>query len=249
MSSANEYKIIELPEVDSTSRYLKDYCSVHKSDFPIFCFTSNQTNGYGQQNKSWISNAGSLTFSMSYPVAKNRYPTGIISLQIARILHLTLQSVTAEKLYLKWPNDLYNDKGKVAGILIEQVIEKGFRCLILGVGVNRSDIDGEINASSLGYFDNTLFFAEFYAHIKALGLFDFSIDELQQYWSHHDYFEIGEPVKLLTDMNSQKEVEQGLQCFYDGITQEGLAKILCINAEGVTTETLLSSGLNSLRKI
>ena len=243
------FKLIELDEIDSTNRYLKDYCSTKQPTEIVFCVTKKQTHGYGQQKRSWVSNADSLLFSLAYPVAGSRVVSGLSSLQVAVLAHKVLQSMVDEKLYLKWPNDLFTDRGKVAGILIEQVIKDGYRCLVIGIGINRNRMDEVENSSAVSFFDSKQFFTRFYELLQECDLFDFSIETLMDYWCQNDFFEIGEPVQLQTGVNSPVNAKQSIQGFYDGISKDGLAKILFINEQGEVSEKRLSSGLNSIRKI
>jgi BirA family biotin operon repressor/biotin-[acetyl-CoA-carboxylase] ligase len=97
-----------------------------------------QTDGKGQKNASWISEKGSnLTFSIIiYPAylnpANNFYLSMALSLGIVDMLRLN-------KIYarIKWPNDVFTNKGKIAGILIENAIQGDkIKSSILGIGLN-----------------------------------------------------------------------------------------------------------------
>lgn len=237
------FQTIELDSVDSTNRYLKDYCLEGRPQQAVFCFTKKQTAGYGQQQRSWLSNNDSATFSLAYPLDVKAKITGLMSLQIAVLLQQTLLEIipsSTENLYLKWPNDLFNEQGKVAGILIEQIIKKDYRCLIIGIGINRHQenqktlIDG---ASSLPMFEINKLFDCFFSKIKSTGLVGFSADDLHNHWQKNDYFKIGEDVKIVSP-----KIEQ--QAYYLGINREGQAKVQ-INQQ----TQLLTSGQTSLRKL
>jgi len=77
------YDIISLKSVDSTSRFLKDYVSENRPNKPLFCTTKNQTAGYGQQKRSWLTNEKSAIFSLAFPVDKDYVLSGLVSLHIA----------------------------------------------------------------------------------------------------------------------------------------------------------------------
>jgi BirA family biotin operon repressor/biotin-[acetyl-CoA-carboxylase] ligase len=118
------FEIIRLETVDSTSRYLKEFVTENRPIKPIFCTTKIQTSGYGQQKRSWVTNQESAIFSLAYPLEAGFELSGLLSLQFAALLHQSLNELTSDTLYLKWPNDLFNGQGKVAGMLIEQVLKK-----------------------------------------------------------------------------------------------------------------------------
>ena len=248
MSCNKKYELIELEEVNSTSLYLKKYCSIHKPPHVVFCTTKKQTHGYGQQQRSWMSNSDSLVFSMSYPFESHSQLSGLLSLQVAAILHKTLSSLTQNIIYLKWPNDLYTDDGKVAGVLIEQVVEENYHSLVIGVGINQNKVDGAESSGFLSQFDSTLFFDQFYELVQKQDLFNLSINDLRNYWSLHDFFEIDEPLKVVENRQGKEEVTLS-RGFYKGIADNGLAKLSFIDKEGVLQEKLLSSGLSSMRKL
>ncbi|MEA1990386.1 MAG: biotin--[acetyl-CoA-carboxylase] ligase [Pseudomonadota bacterium] len=233
------YDIISLENVDSTSRFLKDYVSENRPNTPLFCTTKNQTAGYGQQKRNWITNEKSAIFSLAYPLDKDYVLSGLVSLHIASLLHQTLSELTAETLYLKWPNDIFNDSGKVAGILIEQVIKKDYRAFIIGIGINR-DLSKATplseGSSSVKHFDLEVFFQNFFEKIQHSELQNYSQSELSHYWQLNDLFKIDETVKLIApDME-----EQGV---YLGVNQQGQAVIKL--HDSIKT---LSSGQTSIRK-
>lgn len=62
-----------------------------------------------------------------------------LSLVVGVAIAETLQSMGAEHIKVKWPNDIYCDDKKVAGILVEMVGQAGDAAhLIIGMGLNIS---------------------------------------------------------------------------------------------------------------
>ncbi len=230
------YDIISLDRVDSTSRYLKEYVTENRPKKPIFCTTQNQTAGYGQQQRSWVTNQDSAIFSLAYPLDSSFEISGLLSLHIAALLHQSLNELTADNLYLKWPNDLFNDQGKVAGMLIEQVLKKDYRALIIGIGINRGLANLGVGSSCVADFDLDDLFADFFLRIQQTGLHNYGQIELTEYWQAHDLFKVNETVRLI----SPEEEESGL---YLGINPQGQA---LIDVSGEIKP--LSSGLSSIRK-
>ena len=146
--------LIELDIVDSTNEYLKRLIKESDVEEGTVIFADFQTKGKGQKDGYWESEKGkNLTFSIIlYPtfldVQKQFYLSMSISLGIIEFLsHLSVKSK------IKWPNDIYVNKNKVAGILIENSIKKNLiASSIVGIGVNLNQEEfksGAPNPSSL----------------------------------------------------------------------------------------------------
>lgn len=230
------YEVITLETVDSTSRYLKDYIAESRPSKPIFCTTKIQTSGYGQQQRSWVTNQDSAIFSLAYPLDAGFELSGLLSLQFAALLHQSLNELTADTLYLKWPNDIFNCQGKVAGMLIEQVLKKDYRALIIGIGINRGRSSVIEGSGSVEPFDLNALFADFFLKIQQITLQNGSQIEFNEYWQRHDLFQVNETVRLI----SPAKEESGL---YLGINPQGQA---LVEISGEIKN--LSSGLTSIRK-
>ena len=243
----NPYQLIELETVDSTNRFLKDYCADHLPKEPVFCITELQTDGYGQQKRSWLSNDQSAVFSLAYPIEKNTIVEGLVSLNIAAQVHRVLTELQETELFLKWPNDLVAEQGKVAGILIEQVMQKDYRALIIGVGINRSHIEGLETSVGTGAFDLKDFLDQFYNRLQTQGVTAFDRDKLLSYWRENDFFTEGEEVRVILDdyQNSQ----QWRAGTYLGVDSDGRAEISLQDDElKQSIQSLkLVSGQNSIR--
>lgn len=215
------YTTIRLDTIDSTNRFLKDYVAEQQGLNPIVCTTKNQTAGYGQQKRSWQTNENSAIFSIAYPLNSQDKITGLVSLHIARLIHQSLTELTGDTLFLKWPNDIYNQQGKVAGILIEQVIKKEYRCLIIGVGINRNHSNLIDSASSVSNFKTEELIEHIFEKINFQGLVNFSIIELLDYWKTHDLFAIEEAIQLIT----AEDIDSSQPGIYLGINPQGKALI------------------------
>lgn len=248
----SNYQLIELDTVDSTNRYLKDYCSLHQPDGAVFCTTQQQTNGYGQQQRSWLTNSHSAIFSLAFPIDRASNINGLLSLQVATLVHEALAQFDHQDLYLKWPNDLYNDQGKLAGILIEQVLLKDYRALIIGVGINRVQMEALEGCGSASNFELNDFLVRLYALIEEYALIGFDEKRLFSYWQRHDYFSIGECVSatLQHSMHSSDQLDNGIsKGIYKGINQHGQAILNLDDANSSSGDVLLTSGTNSIRKL
>jgi BirA family transcriptional regulator, biotin operon repressor / biotin---[acetyl-CoA-carboxylase] ligase len=123
-----------LPELDSTNSELMRRARAGRFE-PVLLVAEQQTAGRGRLGRGWQSAAGdSLTFSLGLPLAPADWAG----------LSLAVGACLAESLHpairLKWPNDLWLQDRKLAGILIETASfgegAAGQRYAVVGVGVN-----------------------------------------------------------------------------------------------------------------
>jgi BirA family biotin operon repressor/biotin-[acetyl-CoA-carboxylase] ligase len=132
-----EKKIVAINEVDSTNNYAKQLIADKAQDGTVV-LAHYQNSGKGQQGNFWESEAQkNLLFSLIlYPgfldAAKQFYISKAVSLALVEVLKNEKDNVA-----IKWPNDIYVGKKKIAGILIENSI-KGVTLdsTIIGVGLN-----------------------------------------------------------------------------------------------------------------
>ncbi|MEG3838763.1 biotin--[acetyl-CoA-carboxylase] ligase [Microcoleus sp. herbarium14] len=104
-------------------------------------FTKQQTNGRGQQGRTWYSPTGVLTASF---VLDNLNPNLLPGLSLAAGLAVifAIEDLVPEcrdMLRLKWPNDVWIDRQKLAGILCEATDGNvsGKTRAVVGIGLNR----------------------------------------------------------------------------------------------------------------
>ncbi len=95
---------------------------------PFVVLADAQTAGRGRFNREWYSPPGGLYFSWATHKVENSAVSLVMGIAVAE----ALMPFTREGIFLKWPNDIYSDEGKVAGILAEFVND----FLVVGVGVN-----------------------------------------------------------------------------------------------------------------
>ncbi len=209
------YKIIELPEVDSTNRYLKTELSDGNLDGAVFCWAHRQTAGYGQRGRVWAQSPNSLTFSIGIPFEGQIIEMPFISAQIALLLRQSIAEASKDtKLTVKWPNDVFLSGKKVAGCLIELLGSTPSRnsgYLIVGVGVNCSPVSSEsFDADYVSGLDIENFFKTFSTALYELLMGDdcpvFKLAE----WQNHDFFMPGQEVIVYHNESSEKGRYVGL---------------------------------------
>lgn len=133
-----ESNIIRLQEIPSTNTYLRELSD--KDDLPegTVVVAENQFAGRGQKGNVWESEAGkNISFSMIlYPEFISVRDQFIISQCIALAIRDTL-SEYVDNIKIKWPNDIYHEKKKICGMLIENSIENNLlKKSIIGPGIN-----------------------------------------------------------------------------------------------------------------
>lgn len=135
-------QLIHLPQVSSTNTWLKENCATlpHGS----VALTDNQTAGRGQRGNSWEAEPGkNLTFSiMLRPTAlhpsRQFIISELVSLAVVSALRQHLAPcIEQQRIKVKWPNDIYVDNMKIAGILIEHSISSSeILHTVAGIGLN-----------------------------------------------------------------------------------------------------------------
>lgn len=119
-----------LPELDSTNSELMRRARDGRAD-PLLLVTERQTAGRGRLGRSWHAEPGdALTFSLGLPLAPATW-SGLslaVGVALADSLHPDIR--------LKWPNDLWLDGRKLAGVLIETASVGALRYTVVGVGIN-----------------------------------------------------------------------------------------------------------------
>ena len=123
----------------STSTLLKQLAA--EGNPPHFIYAGYQTAGRGQTGNSWESEADkNLLCSILLPPDKNLYFLNIaVGVAIIRVIQSVLcqQSGLCSVLSIKWPNDIYWQDKKAAGILVENaIIGNEIKYSIAGIGLN-----------------------------------------------------------------------------------------------------------------
>lgn len=141
-----------LESVDSTNSEAERWLS-EGGNTPHFILAHNQTSGRGRQGRNWHSDAGGNLY-MSAVFRPNLLPSQLqlftlwVGVHIARALNREFQ----QEIQIKWPNDLWIDGRKCAGMLTEARIDADrTRDLVFGLGLNVNQLPeaSEIEAAKL----------------------------------------------------------------------------------------------------
>jgi BirA family biotin operon repressor/biotin-[acetyl-CoA-carboxylase] ligase len=130
--------IIGLGAVDSTNKYANALL-VSKVADETAIVTDFQTAGRGQfQNVWWSPSGDNLLFSLIWLKSKCSIEQQFnLSVAVSIALKRWLRGNFGIDAQVKWPNDIYVDGKKLAGILIENTIQgKQIKASVIGVGLN-----------------------------------------------------------------------------------------------------------------
>jgi BirA family transcriptional regulator, biotin operon repressor / biotin---[acetyl-CoA-carboxylase] ligase len=131
-------KMIYRENLPSTNSYCSSLLNKGHLQEGTIIHTNFQTSGRGQTGNTWESETDkNLLFSiilypMTIRIQKQFIISKTISLGICDFLERYLRNVS-----IKWPNDIYVNNDKIAGILIESsVIRDEIEHVIAGIGLN-----------------------------------------------------------------------------------------------------------------
>lgn len=132
----DDKRVTILLVVDSTNQYLLD--RIFNLQSGDACIAECQRAGRGRRGRQWISPFGiNLYLSMFWRLERRRSSTIGLSLVIGMVLAEALQCMGAEEVRVKWPNDLYLNDRKLAGILVELIeTSRNTTHLVMGAGIN-----------------------------------------------------------------------------------------------------------------
>ncbi|HHJ16248.1 MAG TPA: bifunctional biotin--[acetyl-CoA-carboxylase] ligase/biotin operon repressor BirA [Gammaproteobacteria bacterium] len=134
-------------EIDSTSDYLRRV-TPPGSDVMRACIAEWQSAGRGRRGRPWVSPYGtSLYLSLAVSMPAAGVQSGGLSLVAAIAVLRALQSCGIRGLGLKWPNDIFYQQRKLAGILLDLSGESGGSYqVVMGVGINLTVPDAAARA-------------------------------------------------------------------------------------------------------
>ena len=147
-------KVVYLPECHSTNEIAAEMACDSQISEGLLVITDKQTEGKGQRGNSWLVQPGkNLTFTLVLKPAFLKITdqfqmTIVVSMALRQVLS---KYVTRSVVEIKWPNDLYINDKKVAGILIENNLKSNkIDNMLVGIGLNVNQVDfGKLNATSV----------------------------------------------------------------------------------------------------
>lgn len=138
LSQALSTPVTLIPIIDSTNQYLLD--RVEQLQSGSVCIAEYQAKGRGRRGREWVSPFGTnLYLSMYWRLDAGMAAAMGLSLVVGVAIVEALEQLGLSGVKLKWPNDLYYQDRKLAGILVEMSGQAGAAAhLVIGMGMNLS---------------------------------------------------------------------------------------------------------------
>ncbi len=127
---------------------------------PSVILCNSQTMGKGRKGATWSSPKGGIWMSLILETSIKVENLFIFVMLSAICICETIEKETTLSPEIKWPNDIFINGKKIAGILLDVETEiEGKNKLILGLGINtNNDLDStmlEIQKNNLSYYQVT----------------------------------------------------------------------------------------------
>ncbi len=154
----HKIKVIEFESVGSTNAEAKKYAAESVECSPVLFVARHQSAGRGRLGRSFLSRRGQgIYMSLLYFTDKRLGDAVSVTTAAAVFAAKAIERVVRKEMKIKWVNDIYNENGKVAGILTETAVSSEKNAIIVGIGINIGDDEfpDELKgiASSIGEID------------------------------------------------------------------------------------------------
>ena len=215
--------------IESTNLFLTNRPFSNKVQL---CLAREQTQGKGQYGRNWESQRdGSILFSIrrNFPQECNLNGLSlVVGLAIVKVIE---QECLVEGFKIKWPNDIYFESKKLAGVLLENQTQLENQSVVIGVGINYfidQNMIFEIPWTDLSKItkklpDIELLTAEIINNILVMSehFSVFGFDDFRSDWNRYDMLQ-GKKVKC-TDLKDSFDGE------VLGVSSKGALKIFTKN--------------------
>lgn len=130
------WRLEQYPELGSTSdEIIRRAIAGDPAGLAVLAL--KQSAGRGSRGRAWVAPEGNLNLSVLLRPRRSARDAGLFSLMAGLAVVEALTTLGARDLSLKWPNDIFHQGAKLAGILIDAAPQgEGLEWLALGIGVN-----------------------------------------------------------------------------------------------------------------
>lgn len=177
-----------------------------------------QTGGYGRHGRAWVSKPGNLYLSLLLRPNCKVLQVPQLAL-VAGVASVDALSAFTPGAILKWPNDVFIEGKKVAGILLETDLDGqgGVSWVALGVGVNITSAPQDIGTALGDYVavDLDTFQAKFLKSLDTVYSLWLSegFESIRYRWVNNAHM-VGTPLKI-------KLGDSVLEGYFDGLDEGG----------------------------
>ncbi|MCL1125781.1 bifunctional biotin--[acetyl-CoA-carboxylase] ligase/biotin operon repressor BirA [Shewanella surugensis] len=136
LTAATHNRCFYFNELGSTNAFLLKHMDELKSG--DICVSEYQSAGRGRRGRTWFSPYGCHLYTSIFW----SFPQGMaqamgLSLVVACSLVKVLEAFGVSGLGVKWPNDIYLNHKKLAGVLVEMSGQTDSECnVVIGIGIN-----------------------------------------------------------------------------------------------------------------
>lgn len=208
--------------IDSTNDYLMRRLPNHITQGQV-CLAEFQSAGRGRRGREWVSPFGSQIYLSMYWYLEQGLSAAMgLSLVSALAVSDAVHAISGVQVELKWPNDIYIDGVKLAGILIDldgQALEPSHS--VIGIGLNldmpsqaAQRIDQrwtDLQSHTKTKIDRNALSAEliYCLHKRLQQHHKEGLSTMIDEWHAHDVY-LNKPVKLLTGERQTRGVCRGI---------------------------------------
>lgn len=250
MTPETEPCILSLEETSSTNTYVRE----HFDTLPDGSLVTArfQTAGRGRLGRKWVAPPGvNFCGTFCFKNISNGFHAGMIA--GVSLLKTVEHLIPDGSFYLKWPNDLYYGKAKLAGLLGEGVVRNGkIAGVAMGIGLNVNMSDDDLStvgqkAVSLKSIAKQEFNPDFIAKLLAKYvnacyiIYSNSVDEIFAEWRSGNKL-IGRELAV-TDANGKR-----FEGLFKDVTSEGEMVLEYTDPSGGVTEKIFNCGDVSVDK-
>ena len=161
----------------------------------------SMTQGRGRHGNAWLSREGNLNFTMFLSSNLSLINRFYLPFTLSLALHELISGLVTKnvEVAIKWPNDIYIEGRKVAGVLIETGMKASSQKLLylnIGIGINianHPEITGIETTSLNNYCDNLIKAEDMIEPLRQKILFwldkanEYEWEELKQFWLKKAY--------------------------------------------------------------
>ena len=145
----SSWRLIQFNEVTSTLDVAHDLAA-KGAEAGTLIVADAQTAGRGRMGRSWRSEKGAGAWLTLIERPRDASALEVLSLRVGLALAPALDAFASAPVQLKWPNDLYVNDRKLAGILIEARWREGIpEWVAIGIGINLRPPASEARAIGL----------------------------------------------------------------------------------------------------
>jgi BirA family biotin operon repressor/biotin-[acetyl-CoA-carboxylase] ligase len=194
LPAATELGVIRLVHYDRVASTMDEAHELAVQGAPAgtCVLADEQTAGRGRSGHEWRSESRRGVWLTLLERPRDSSALDVMSLRLGLAIANGLESLpgATDRYQLKWPNDVFNESGKVAGVLVEaRWREQLLEWVAIGVGINLYVPEAVANASSLpGHFTRNDVLRSIVPRLRAASAITGKLtsDELRE-WYRRDY--------------------------------------------------------------